>query len=611
MLQPILRDGAEPVIGRAFARPVGGLLRMRFNLLKHNNLMLRSEPRERLEAWAANDSPTPTQSALLPASDGVIQASMIRSFLTVSTGTLASRLLGFARDAMIAALLGTGPVADAFLMAFQLVNVVRRLLTEGALNAALVPAWLRLRQTEGAVAAAAFAGRVLGTVSAALIAVASLIGLVMPLVVTVLAPGFAGHPTLQLAVDDARMMLPYLAFAGPVTVMMALMNAQHRFALTAFSPLLFNIALIAVMIVLLGWRRDPEFAALAIAATVGLARLLQLSILILRRGGRIAAPLRISFGAEMRGFLGKAIPGMIASSAPRLLMVGRAIMASSSPSAVSWLYFANRLIELPLGIVGVAMGTVLVPELTGALRAEDRTALAYAGSRGLELALGLALPATLGLIVLSRPIVRLLFEHGAFNASDAAATAHALMWLALGLPAQVLVKALSPAFFAREDTVAPLLATLKGLLVAVVLAIVLGHIFGPNGIAASIAFGAWSSATSLIRRGAATFGFSIDAAARRRLPRIVAAALIMGGLLWLTARLLPALSADAHGLVQAVLLLIVISGAMAAYGLLLAAFGVIRRPDVVDALRQTVPSDLRGQGARGNGRRETEDTAGS
>ena len=191
-----------------------------------------------------------------------MQRAMIRSFLTVSSGTLASRLLGFARDAMLAALLGAGPVADAFLVAFQVVNVVRRLLTEGALNAALVPAWLRVRETDGAAAAAAFAGSVLGTVSAALMAAAALIGLLMPLVISALAPGFAGTATLQLAVDDARLMLPYLAFAGPVTVMMALLNAQGRFALTAFSPLLFNIALIAVMAVLLVWRQDAGFAAL-------------------------------------------------------------------------------------------------------------------------------------------------------------------------------------------------------------------------------------------------------------------------------------------------------------------------------------------------------------
>src|SRR6185312_5095980 len=151
-----------------------------------------------------------------------IEPAMIRSFLTVSSGTLASRLLGFVRDSALAALLGAGAVADAFLAAFQLVNVVRRLLTEGGLNAALVPAWLRVRETDGAVAAAAFAGRVLGTVTTALIAATAVLALVMPLVMTALAPGFSGRETLQLATDNARLMLPYLAFAGPVTVMMAL-----------------------------------------------------------------------------------------------------------------------------------------------------------------------------------------------------------------------------------------------------------------------------------------------------------------------------------------------------------------------------------------------------
>src|SRR3954468_13090270 len=201
---------------------------------------------------------------------------MIRPFLTVSTGTMASRLLGFVRDSIIAALLGAGPVADAFLAAFQLVNVARRLLTEGGLNAALVPAWLRVRDTDGAVAAAAFAGRVLGTITAALIAATFLLAVVMPFLMMVLAPGFSGRETLQLAVEDARLMLPYLAFAGPITVMMALLNAQGRFALTAFSPLLFNIALIAVTAALLGWRQDPADAALIMAATVGIAGLLQL-----------------------------------------------------------------------------------------------------------------------------------------------------------------------------------------------------------------------------------------------------------------------------------------------------------------------------------------------
>ncbi|WP_316398801.1 murein biosynthesis integral membrane protein MurJ [Bradyrhizobium sp. 33ap4] len=512
---------------------------------------------------------------------------MFRSFLTVSSGTLASRLLGFVRDSAIAALLGAGPVADAFLAAFQLVNVVRRLLSEGGLNAALVPAWLKARDAGGLEAATAFAGRVLGTVSAAVIASALVIGLLMPLVIAAIAPGFVGRDTLQFAVDDARLMLPYLAFAGPVTVMMALLSAQGRFALTAFSPLLFNIALISVMAVLLVRQQEPAQAAIVMAATIGVAGFLQLSMLALR-GARLASPLRVSFDPDMRGFLGRAIPGMVASSAPQWLMVAGAVIASTSPSAVSWLYFANRLLELPLGIVGVAMGTVLIPEMTRAVRSGESSAIAHAESRALELAVGLALPATLGLMVLSEPIVRMLFEHGAFTAQDSAATAQALIWLTLALPAHVLVKALSPAFFAREDTLTPLLATLKAVVVTIAAAFLLGQIFGASGIAAGIALGAWSNALALIRKGAATFGLSIDADARRRLPRILAAALAMGALLWFAEGGLP--SAGSHGFVQAASLLVLIAAGIAAYGLFLQLFGVTGWREAVNAVRQRRPA---------------------
>jgi putative peptidoglycan lipid II flippase len=319
---------------------------------------------------------------------------------------------------------------------------------------------------------------------------------------------------------------------------------------------------------------------------------LQLLILVLRGGGA-ATPLRISFNGEMRAFFGKAIPGMIASAGPQWLVVAGAIIASSQPSAVSWLYFANRLIELPLGIVGVAMGTVLVPELTRTVRGNDRAAMAHAESRGLELAVGLALPATLGLTALSGPIVRMLFEHGLFTAADADGTANALVWLALGLPAHVLVKALSPAFFAREDTMTPLWATLKGTAVAIVAAFLLGRLFGAGGIAAAIALGAWSSALALIRRGALTFGFSIDADARRRLPRIVLAAFAMGGLLWLAAHFALAATGNLQGAAQAAILLVLISGAIAVYALALGMFVVTGWRQTLNAIRQSPPDDLR------------------
>jgi putative peptidoglycan lipid II flippase len=348
---------------------------------------------------------------------------------------------------------------------------------------------------------------------------------------------------------------------------------------------LFNIALIAVMVFLILKRWDEPDAAFAIAATVGIAGLLQLLILVLRsRGSHFASPLRVTFDPEMRGFLAKAIPGMIAGAGPQLLIVAGAVIASISPSAVSWLYFANRLIELPLGIIGVAVGAVLVPELARRVHADDQDATMHAQSRGLELATGLALPATFGLMMLGEPIVRLLFQHGAFAAVDTAGTAQALIWLALGLPAQMLIKTLSPTFFARGDTVTPLWATLKGLAITIALAILLGRLFGVRGISAAIALGAWSGASLLIRHGVTTFGFAIDAAARRRLPRIVIAALAMGAALWLLSPL--ALTSEASMSLNLLLVAALIAGGMAVYGLFLALLGVIGWKGAMDALRQ-------------------------
>ncbi|MGP9813237.1 murein biosynthesis integral membrane protein MurJ [Rhodopseudomonas sp. NSM] len=518
---------------------------------------------------------------------------MIRPILTVSAGTLSSRLLGFVRDALVAALLGAGAVADAFLLAFQLVNVARRLLTEGALNAALVPAWLRVREHNGAVAAAAFAGRLLGTVALATLVLALLLGVFMPLLIALLAPGFIGHPTLVMATRDARLMLPYLAFAGPVAVMMGLFNAQGKVGLTAFSPLLFNLALIAVTAVLLFAGDDDIVSAWILSATVGIAGLLQLGILVLNgRGERLATPLRVSFDGAMRAFFARAIPGMIANSGPQLLIVIGASVASSQPAAVSWLYFANRLIELPLGIVGVAMGAVLVPELARAVRGGDQAALSDAASRGLELAIGVALPATLGLIVLSEPIVRVLFEHGAFTAADTAATAQALALLALGLPAQVLAKNWSAAFFAREDTRTPLLATLVALAVALAAALLLGRTFGASGVAVAIVLGAWSNAALLLGRGLSRFGVTIDRVARRRVALIGLAAGVMGGLLALKAGFVLPLVAQASTLAQAAALGVLIAGGVIVYAALLMLFGVVRPAAALGALRR--PRSLRG-----------------
>lgn len=511
---------------------------------------------------------------------------MIRHVVTVSSGTLCSRLLGFVRDSLVAALLGAGPVADAFLVAFQFINVTRRMLAEGALNAALVPGYLRAREAGGGPAAAAFAGRVMGTTSFILIVIAILLGLMMPLVMAFLAPGFV-ETTLQLAVTDARLMLPYFAFVGPVTVMMGVLNAEHRFVLSAFSPLLFNVTLIVVTLALVLWHYDAAYASTIMATTVGIAGLLQMLVLIQRRRSRdgLAHPVRVTFDAEMRGFLRKAVPGMFANAGPQFLIVAGAIMASSSPAAVSWLYFANRLIDLPLGMVGVAMGTVLVPSLTRAVHDDDRSLLVKTESRGVEFAVGLVLPATLGLIVLSEMIVRLLFEHGAFTATDTKATAQALMVLALGLPAHVLMKTLSPAFFARDDTATPLLATLAGLAAAIIAGFVLSSRFNANGVAASIALGAWCCAGVLLWRGASAFGLSLDPPARRRLPRIAGAALVMGAVLWLAATFVTPVMAGANFTARLTILGGLVAVGLALYGTLLELFGIVNWSQAIDDLR--------------------------
>ncbi len=511
---------------------------------------------------------------------------MIRHVLTVSSGTLSSRMLGFVRDALVAALLGAGPVADAFLVAFQFINVARRSLAEGALNAALVPGYLRKRDAEGAVAAAAFAGRVMGTTSLILIAIAIALAIFMPLVMAALAPGFVST-TLDYAVTDARLMLPYFAFVGPVAVMMGVLNAEHRYIMSAFSPLLFNVVLIITLVTLMLTRRDATDAARILAAIVGVAGLLQTLILIQRRPhrGGLAQPIRIVLDAEMGGFLRKAIPGMMVSSGPQFLIVAGAILASSSPASVTWLYFANRLIELPLGVVGVAMGTVLIPSLTRAVHDGDRSSLVKTESRGVEFAVGLVLPATLGLVVLAPMIVRVLFEHGAFTALDARATATALMILALGLPAHVLVKTLSPAFFARDDTGTPLVATLCGLAATVIVGFAVTPQFGANGVAASIAFGAWCCAGVLLRRGATAFGLQLDGEARRRLPRIVLAALAMGAILWLAAHFVEPAAASAHFTAQLTILGGLVAVGVASYGLLLDLFGIVSWSEAINDLR--------------------------
>ncbi|MFA6265709.1 MAG: murein biosynthesis integral membrane protein MurJ [Pseudolabrys sp.] len=513
---------------------------------------------------------------------------LARNVASVGSATLISRVLGFARDVAIAAVFGAGARADAFFVAFQLANLFRRMLAEGALNAAIVPLYLRARDEGGDDGASAFAGRLIGTVTAALVVLVAVLTVVMPILVWVLAPGFAaGGPRMTGAIEFARLMLPYLIFAGPVAVLMGILNANGRFIAAAFATSAFNAAMLTALgVVFILHSGDSDRSAQIVSIGTAFAGLAQLALVgaAAWRGPARMAPLSISFGPDMRRFLALAIPGLVASGIPQITVIAGVMVASASSSAVSWIYYANRLIELPLGIVGIAIGTVLVPAFTHAIRSGDRRELGHVESRGIELALGLALPAAIALAVLAEPIVHVLFQHGAFRPEDTAATASALAAFALGLPGHVLVKTFSPIFFAREDTGTPMRAALFGFAFAIIGSLILMPIMGHTGVALAIALSGWAAAILLGVLIARRIGFSIDRDARRRLPRIVLAAIVMGIALVAAHRGTQALVST--GLTRAALLAALVTLGLAIYLAALRVFRVTTLRELTSSLRR-------------------------
>lgn len=516
--------------------------------------------------------------------------SMIRPVATVGAATLVSRLLGFVRDIAIAGLFGAGARADAFFVSFQIANLARRMLAEGALNAAFVPLYLRIKKTEGEHAAEIFSGRLFGTLTLMLLGAALLLAFAMPVLIMLLAPGFnVGDPRSHLAIEWGRLMLPYLVFAGPAALIMAVLNANRRFAAAAWIAAIFNaVILIALAIVFVEGFGDTDVSGRILAWSVALAGACQLLLvaIVARQGSyRIARP-ALSFTPQTREFMRLAIPGLIANGIPQLTVIAGVMAASTSPSAISWLYYAQRLIELPLGIVGVAIGTVLIPALSHAVTTGERSDIVATESRGLELAIGLALPAAIALVLLSEPIVRTLFERGAFTSMDSTATASALAVFACGLPGHVLAKAWSPLFFARGDTRTPMLAGLLGLAVAGLGSFALMPMIGHIGVALAIALSGWVSAAMLAILIHRQIGFSFERPTRRRILLIALAGLVMGAAIHILVWLFQSwFTPDTHTLPKLVALACIIFCGIGVYGAVLLILGAARWSDIKTGLR--------------------------
>ncbi len=516
--------------------------------------------------------------------------SLLRSFATVASNTLVSRILGFVRDILIAATLGAGTVADAFFAAFKLPNLFRRLFAEGAFNAAFVPMYARRREGkddgDGVAAAQAFADAVFTVMCSVLILLVIVIEAGLPWLMRVITPGFAAIPgKLELATELTRITFPYILLISLVAMISGVLNSVGRFGAAAATPIILNLCLIGALLVGAERLETPGHALAWGVAAAGLLQFLWVAHAA-KRAEVMPRLQRPKITPEVKTMLVRMIPGVIGAGVYQLNLVVDMIIATLvANGALSFLYFADRVTQLPLGVVGVAIGTALLPFLSRQLRAGKEAEAMHNQNRAIEISLLLTLPAAAALIVIPGPIVSTLFEHGRFSAEDTAATAGALAAFAAGLPAYVLIKVLAPGFFAREDTKTPVRIAIVALIVNVVLNLALMKPLGHVGIALATAISAWLNVillgVTLRRRGALT----LDARLLSRLPRILLATACMAGALWQADIWLGALTGGGKAERAGGLALLVGAG-IAVYFLLAQLLGAARVAEIRASLRR-------------------------
>jgi putative peptidoglycan lipid II flippase len=436
---------------------------------------------------------------------------MIRSILSVGGWTLVSRVTGFARDVVTAAVMGAGPIADAFVVAFRLPNHFRAIFGEGAFNTAFVPAYARLEEAGEAGAAQKFADRVFTLMLLVQVGLLALALPAMPWVVRALAPGFSEDAErFALAVDLTRITFPYLLFMTLVTLFSGILNAHRRFAAAAGAPVLLNLAMLAALALAFLF---PN-AAYAAAWGVSVSGVLQFALVWwdARRGAYAPRLVRPSLrDPDMTRFFKVLGPAVIGSAGFQIASFADTIIASFLPvGAVSALYYADRLYQLPFGVIAIAAGTVLLPEMSRRLASGDVAGAHAAQNRAAGFSLALSAPFAVAFLTLPGPIMAALFQRGAFTAEDAARSAAVLAAYGLALPAVVLVRSAVASFYARQDTKTPLYASLTAIAVNVALKLVLTGPYGVAGLALATAIGAWINLALLyalaLKRGWTTPG---------------------------------------------------------------------------------------------------------
>ena len=511
---------------------------------------------------------------------------LLRSVATIGSLTMVSRVLGLVRDVLIANLVDKS-VTDAFFVAFTFPNLFRRLFAEGAFNAAFVPLYGRRLTNDGAEAARRFGGEVAGVMTAWMLGFTILAIIAMPLLAYVFALGFADEPDkFALTIDLTRITFPYLMFMMLTAMLAGILNSHERFAAAAAAPILLNLVFIgSLTMIAVGLLPLPGHALAWAVALAGALQFVWISVACARHGVMVRLP-RPRLTPGIKRLFELMLPAVIGASAMQLNMFINMVLATFLPEgSVSYLYYADRLNQLPLGVVGVSVAVALLPLMTRQIRSGDDTGAIESQNRAIEIALVLTVPAAVALAALAEPLVVVIFLRGEFTPDMVSPTATALMAFVLGLPAYVTTRALTPGFFAREDTKTPLKVSVAVLVAAVALALILMPFLLHVGIALATALTAWMNAGLLAfilhRRGL----FAVDRRLKRKVPRILLSAGLMGAAVWWIAGLLARPLAGAFWQQIPALVVVVIAG-MGLYFVLAHITGAATLPELKSALRK-------------------------
>jgi len=499
---------------------------------------------------------------------------MIERILTVGGLTLLSRVTGFARDIILAAVLGAGPAADAFFVAFRLPNHFRAIFAEGAFNAAFVPAYAGIREQNGAARAGIFADRIFTLLLASQIVLLALALLFMPQVIDLLAPGFARDPgRFALAIDLTRITFPYLLLITLVTLYGGILNALQRFAAAAAASTLLNLSMMATLAL------GAFFPTVGHAAAWGVLISGVLQALLVGadvwRAGVLPALRWPELDADVRRFFRALGPATVGSMGVQLALFADTIIASFlATGALSALYYADRLNQLPIGVIGIAAGTVVLPEMSRRIAAGDESGAAHAQNRAIEFTLLLAIPCLAAFIVIPDLLMRALFARGAFTDADAIAAGGTLAAYAIGLLPFVLIRSTVATFFARGNTATPVKAALIAAAINIALKFLLMGPLAQVGLALATSVGAWINLGLVMWFTRRAGHGGMDERLRRSLIKFAVAGLVLAAVLWLCQTPVSYLFSGWHHLrnVAALVVLAMIGGAVY-IALLLMMFG--------------------------------------